>query len=98
MKTFYGDTFIKIADLAMSKIYYPIKLEYYKIWQETENENRIYGIEIVKKKYVNKSIQTEQEKILEITKSEEKIEEILQIIKMGQVTPVSLKYVVEDLM
>ena len=46
MKTFYGGTYIGKEILEENDIYYPIRLEYYKI----ENE-KFYGIEVVKTEY-----------------------------------------------
>lgn len=97
MKIFYGATFMTATDLAKANIYHPMKLEYYKIRQENKEEDIKYGIEIVKKMYKNKQIEIEQEKILNITKSEEKANEMLELLKKHQVTPVVLKDVIEDL-
>lgn len=96
MKTFYGATFMTATDLAKANIYHPMKLEYYKIHQNKEIENTTYGIEIVKKMYKNKQIEIEQEKILNVTSSEEKIDKLLSILKDYKVTPVVLKDVIED--
>ncbi len=99
MKTFYGATYIKAINLAIAKVYHPIKIEYYKICQEKEEKNKdvLYGIEIIKKIYKNKKIQIEKEKTLSITSSEEKIEKILELLKNNQVTPIALKDIVADL-
>lgn len=97
MKTFYGATFLAATELAKCNVYNPMKLEYYKIRQMKQKENKRYGIEIVKKMYKNKHVKIEKEKLLRITSSEEKVEKILEILKKYQVTPIILKDVIEDL-
>lgn len=97
MKTYYGATFMTATDLAKAKIYHPMKIEYYKISQNKEQNCIKYGIQIVKKIYKNKQIETEQEKLLNITPSEEKVEEMLELLKNYQATPINLKDVMEDL-
>ena len=97
MKKFYGATFVTPSELEESNIHHPMKLEYYKICQDKKKECIKYGIEIVKKIYKDTKIETEQEKVLSITTIENKIEEILELLKNHQVTPIILKDVIEDL-
>ena len=55
MKTFYADTFMDKKGLEKEGIYYPIKLDYYKMANQTEEDEKVlkYGIEVVKTKYIN---------------------------------------------
>ena len=64
------------------------KIEYYKIKEEK------YGIEIIKKLNNN---ETEVKQARKIEISEEKINELLEILKRNRVTPMELEYVLEDL-
>ena len=53
MKNFFGSIFINRDELEEAGIKYPIKVEYYKITNETQKikENELmYGIQIIKKK------------------------------------------------
>ena len=93
LKIFYGETFIETATLVGSKINYPIKLEYYKI-----NQEKKYGIEIVKKNLKNRKLEIEQERILNITTSKRKICKILEKLKRNQVMPINLSEIVKDML
>lgn len=98
MKTFYGGTFMNKIKLEEVGINYPIKLEYYKIdGSFEENLNSGYGIEIVKTEYKNEKIETEKANIAGITYDEKQANEILNILKENQVTPIIAKDVIEDL-
>ncbi len=98
IKKFYGGMFIEKEKLANEGIKYPIKIEYYKICDNTENkEITKYGLEVIKTEYKNQEINIEKEKVLEITKEERIIDNILDKLKRNQVTPVITKYIVEDL-
>lgn len=98
MKEFYGGVFIEREKLISSGIEYPIKLEYYKTKNVEENNEfrEIFGINIVKKEYKEK-VNIEEEKIEYITDDEEHVNKILDIFKNNEVTPVSAKYIIEDM-
>lgn len=101
MKTFYADTFMDKKGLEKEGIYYPIKLDYYKMAkpiEETEEKVIKYGIEVVKTKYINKQEIKENEVISYVTNSEKDVERILEIMKINQVTPIEAPYIVEDLL
>ena len=97
MKMFYGGMFMPKEKLREEGILYPIKLEYYKL-NEEENFQNNYGIEIIKTSYIeNKSI-IEKNKITNITKEENKINELLETLKKNEVTPISMEDIIEDIM
>ena len=102
MKHFYAGTFINRNDLKSIGIEYPIKLEYYKIKPNIEvikNENEVkYGIEVIKTSYINEKTKVENIEIKEFTKDETIVNKILDILKRNEVTPISAKYIVEDLL
>ncbi|MCF0124347.1 MAG: hypothetical protein HUJ68_01070 [Clostridia bacterium] len=93
MKKFYGGIFIEKEKLKEAGIVKPIKLEYYKITNEEEEK---YGIEIVKTQYINEEIKVENKEIDYITNNEEKIDEILRILKENEVTPIAVQDVICD--
>lgn len=98
IKKFYGGSFVNKEDLESQGINYPIKIEYYKICDNTQNKDiMIYGIEIIKTEYRDKNIITENKEVLNITREEKEINNILDKLKKYQVTPVSANYVIEDL-
>ena len=81
---------------------YPIKLEYYKTQtneEKVKNVNDIkYGIEVIKTSYIEETVDVEKTCIPEIIKDEEKVENILNILKENKVTPISAGYIIEDLL
>ena len=97
-KKFYGEIFMEEEKLKNNGIYYPIKIDYYKI-EEDAKENEIkYGIEIVKTEYKDNEEKVEINKMYELSNKEKEIDEILNIFKNNQVTPVSANEIVADLL
>lgn len=74
-------------------INYPIKLEYYKI---TNKEEAKYGINVVKTEYKKENTIIENKKIQYISNNDKKVEEILNILKESEVTPIAVEDVLSD--
>ena len=91
----YGKIQLDEEVLMQNNIYHNINLEYYKT---KSNNSEKYGIEIVKTEYINSEEQQENKYIEALTASEEKVENILSKLKNNQVTPVSLEYVIIDML
>ena len=102
MKSFYGGSFIKREELSEAGIFYPIKLEYYRTWENKDNtlsENIFkYGIEVVKTEYLENRVNIETTQVKWITDEENKIDEILELLKENEVTPITVENVIEDYM
>lgn len=101
MKHFYAGTFINKNDLKSMGVNYPVKLEYYKTVQNTEQINNneiVYGIEVVKTSYINENVEVENTQISEFTKDEMIVNTILDTLRENEVTPVCAEYIVEDLL
>lgn len=96
-RVYYGDTRVNIKELIESNRKGFIKLEYYGLKQTIENEDIGYGIEIVKKEYINKDFIQESNNINNITNDEKRIEEIISVLKRNKVTPMGLEDVISDL-
>lgn len=99
MKNFFGSIFINRDKLKEAGINYPIKVEYYKIINEDEKikqDKLIYGIQIIKTEYKEK-IGVEQNKVQHVTNDETEIDDILDLIKEGEVTPVGLEDVLTEI-
>ena len=92
VKTFFGGIFIETNRLKEEGIEYPIKVEYYKL----EDENKIYGIEIIKKEYRLIGTKVEREEIKSLSKDECKIERMLELFKKNEVTPITAGEIAED--
>ena len=97
MKNFFGSIFINRDELLEAGINYPIKVEYYKITNEPEKENKLlYGIQVIKTEYKEK-IGVEQNRIEHITNDESEITKILSLIKENEVTPICLVDVIIEI-
>ncbi len=96
MKTFFGGVFMNKDELRREGILYPIKLEYYKI-KDLKSKNDIFGVEIVKTEYLNEEVKVERASIDKLTNDENIENSILSILKRNEVTPISLKDVIQDL-
>ena len=92
MKRFYGGTFIDKNKLIEAGINYPIKLEYYKTINKEE-----YGIQIIKTEYIGEKIKVEKKDISYISNNEKEANNILDIFKEYQVTPIGAIDVLKDL-
>ena len=91
----YGKIQLYEEVLMQNHIYHNINLEYYKT---KSNNSEKYGIEIVKTEYIKNEEKQENKYIEALTASEEKVENILSKLKNNQVTPVSLEYIIIDML
>jgi len=97
-KKFYGGIFIDREKLSSEGIDYPIKLEYYKICEKSENQGTIqYGVQVIKTEYKTEEVNIENETISKITPNEKTIDKILDKFKTNEVTPITTRYVLEDM-
>lgn len=97
MKSFFGSLFIDRQELKNNGIEYPIKVEYYKTINGIKEQIEKYGIHIIKTSYKKDTIKIEESKIENITEDENKIEDILNLLKTHQVTPICCREVLKDL-
>lgn len=98
MKIFYCSTFIKKEELKEEGITYPIKLEYYKIINEDEimkGEKARFGIKVVKTEYKEKT-KIEEKEITYLSNDEKRVEQILNIFKDNEVTPICVEEIIYD--
>ena len=86
MKKFYGGIFMDKDKLKKVGIFYPIKIEYYKIKEEGKID--IFGVEVIKTEYRNNTVSIEKENINRITDDENEANHILDLLKENEVTPV----------
>ena len=100
LKTFFGSVFIEKEKLEEAGIKYPIKLEYYKRINEDEintYQKSKYGIEIIKTEYKPEYTKVENKQIKYVTNDEIEANQILNIFKTNQVTPINSEEVIVDL-
>ena len=102
-KVFYGGTILNSEDLLRENINNKIELEYYKIGTSNENNylnesSVLYGIEVVKKEYLDDSNYTQEKSCIKyVSHNEKAIDEMLYKIRKYQVTPIALENVIDDL-
>lgn len=96
MKSFYSGIYVSNELLAQNGKDYPIRLEYYRIKNEETNERENYGIEVVKTEYIDGKPNVETETIENITDNERTVNQFLDCLKHGCVTPVTTKEIVQD--
>ena len=99
LKNFFGSIFLNRNELEEAGINYPIKVEYYKITNEEEKikQNKlIYGIQIIKTEYRDK-IGVEQSKAEHLTNNESEINNMLNLLKENEVTPIGLEDVIIEI-
>lgn len=96
MKTFFDGIFVDDQTLKDAGLEYPIKLEYYKTVAEKENVEAKFGIEIVQTEYKKGYTNVESKKIENITNNSEEIDNILNIFRDNEVTPVGMKDVLNE--
>lgn len=99
MQTFFGSIFIKRETLKEAGIIYPIKLEYYKIINEDQlvkGKGPKYGIKVIKTEYLKTKTKTEDETIKYLSNNEEKVNEVLEVLKENEVTPICVQDVICD--
>ena len=97
MKTFFDGVFISTKKLLEAGIEYPIKLEYYKTLGN-ENVETKFGIEVVKKEYLNGNVKVETKEINNLIDSELRQNEILTILRNNEVTPIGVEDVLQELL
>ena len=97
LKKFFGGIFVKKETLKEADINHPVKLEYYKIINEENGENLKFGIEIVKTDYIDEKIEVEKREIKHLSNDEEKINDILTVLKCNEVTPISVEDIILEI-
>ena len=96
-KSLFGKTIIDKSDSDDLKEDEKIELEYYETHNLSENAKGEYGIEIVKKKQKNEKFNIESKVINNISNEEQKINQLLSILMLNKVTPVSVDDIISDI-
>ncbi len=100
-KTCCGKACIQNTEIPRKSINDRIELEYYKIRKSKFNifgkATKEYGIEIRKKEYIDDTFNVETNSVNYVTKSKDKVIEIINTLKEYKVTPIGLNDVLDDL-
>ncbi len=97
IREFYGDTVIDKSDYNEFDGEFKIELTYYKTQELEMLDDKKFGIEIVKKETDGKKIKIETKEFENIVDTEEKVDNILEILKRNKVTPIAVNDVLEDM-
>ena len=91
----YGETTIQkeTKDYEEDRI---INLKYYKTKAKNDHE-KLYGVGVIKTEIVNNEFNQEKQEINNICKQKDEVENLLEMLLQNKVTPVDLKYVLEDI-
>ena len=91
----YGETTIQkvTKDYEEDRI---INLKYYKTKAKNDND-KIYGVGVIRTEIVNNEFNQEKQEINNICKQKDEVENLLEMLLQNKVTPVDLKYVLEDI-
>ena len=96
-KSFFGKTIIDRSDSEELNENEKIELEYYETHNLAENNERKYGIEIVKTKEKNEKFNIESKVINNISNEEQEVNKLLNILMLNKVTPVSVDDIISDI-
>ena len=94
-KSLFGRTVIDSSD--SEEIDDKIELEYYETSNLVEENGRKYGIEVVKKEKGNKKFNIESKIVNNISNEEKHINNLLQILMLNKVTPITVDDIISDI-
>ena len=94
-KRLFGRTVIDSSD--SEEIDDKIELEYYETSNLVEENGRKYGIEVVKKEKGNKKFNIESKIVNNISNEEKHINNLLKILMLNKVTPISVDDIISDI-
>lgn len=94
-KKIYGETTIQkeTEDSYENRI---INLKYYKT-KIGHKSDKSYGVGVIKTEIGNNELNEEKQEFNNICKQKEEVENLLDMLLRNKVTPIDLKYVLEDL-
>lgn len=93
MKEFHSEQFLGEDMLSERNVKCPMRLTYYM--NEQENEHG-FGIEVVKTEYREEGVKIESKKIDNLTKDKNSVNECLEKLSRGAVTPISVEEIVNE--
>lgn len=99
-RIYYGGISLDDEDMKETKNNRKIELEYYttKKCDNILNENKEqYGVEIIKKEYEGKDVKVEHNHRENICSNQDRITEIIDVLKRCKVTPIGLDDVMDEI-
>ena len=96
-KSLFGRTVIDSSDSEELENDEKIELEYYETRQTVKEDERKYGIEIVKRKEKCEKFNIESKIVNNISNEEKTIDKLLQILMVNKVTPITVDDIMSDI-
>lgn len=96
-KSFFGRTTIDSSDYDDIDENEKIELEYYETHNLTEKNERYYGIEVVKTSKKKEKFNIESKIVNNISNEEKHINNLLKILMLNKVTPISVDDIISDI-
>lgn len=96
-KSFFGKTTIDCFDSEELRENEKIELEYYETHNVVEKNKRKYGIEVIKKDDKNEKFNIESKVINNISDKENDVNELLEILMINKVTPITVDDIISDI-
>ena len=94
-KSLFGRTVIESSDY--DDVSDDIELEYYETHNIAVENNRKYGIEVVKREEKSEKFNIESKIVNNISNEENQIKSLLNILMLNKVTPISVDDVISDI-
>lgn len=96
-KSFFGKKVIDSSDSDEILADEKIELEYYETHNIAKDNERKYGIEVLKRDIKHNKFNIESKIVNNISNEENKINRLLEILMINKVTPVSVDDVISDI-
>lgn len=96
-KSFFGRTVIDSSDSDELNFNEKIELEYYETHNLLKENEREYGIEVVKRNQKNEKFNIESKVVNNISKEENEVNRLLEILMVNKVTPVTVDDIISDI-
>ena len=96
-KSLFGRTVIDSSDSDEIGEDEKIELEYYETHYLADKHGRKYGIEVVKKKRRNEKFNNETKIVNNLSSKEKEVDQLLEILMLNKVTPISVDDVISDI-
>ena len=94
-KSLFGRTVIESSDY--DDVSDDIELEYYETHNIAGENNRKYGIEVVKREEKSEKFNIESKIVNNISNEENQIKSLLKVLMLNKVTPISVDDVISDI-
>lgn len=98
IKEFYGAISMKVNNIDYSNKEGKMELKYYKIISKfSDNKNRRFGIEVIKKCICDNVVSEEKKEVFNCIEKEDVADQVLEVLKTNKVSPINVVDILEDM-